>query len=265
MVAHYAVFGHSGTRENFSTQRVPIGVTLVLLASCLRMFNNDDAVMDAFKNKASLNRFLNVLDNTNSDNVKRVKRMREIYHGGDEYTDHSIGMPKVNRGMLHGVYSLPRDFSEVTRSNAVFNSRNVERTRLSEVLEKVSKNGGGVVLGIFCRSVPGVLSLSSGGHRSVPHTVRSGSESRFLGLGGLGTYMGLRPLSGRVEFMNQVRKALKLRRKVPRPSSVRVPTKFKFVSKSGPSLKVTLKMTPSIRELLLARNTRPNNRPHSAQ
>ena len=252
---HYVVFGHSGTSKKVPTRTVPFGVTLVLLTSCLMAFNNDNAVMGAFKNQNSLNKFLEPLQSTNSANVRRLKGVREIYHWPDEYPDHHITMPKENRGMLHGVYSLPRNFNTVHRNNAVFNTRNDESTMLSDVLEKVRANGGGVVFGAFCRSVPGVVSLSTGGVGSSRNTVRAGPSRREFGKGGLSTYMGLRPLSVRSGFMTQFHKATELRKRVPRPSSarqseriaVKIP-KFKFVFK--PSMKIKLKVPQSVLEAL---------------
>lgn len=259
----YVVFGHSGTRENFSTKHVPNGVTLVLLTSCLRVFNNDKAVMEAFKTQSSLNKFMEPLKSTNTNsNIRRLKFMRQIYYGGDEYLDHFITMPKEDMGMLHGVYSLPRNFGAVSRTNALFKSRNKESIQLSTLLKKVSKSGGGVVFGAFCRSVPGVVSLSSGGSGSAPHKIRSGTNTRVVGLGGLSTYMGLRPLSHRVNFMKSLRNALALRRRVPRPSSA---SRVEGISVKVPTtLKVTIKVTPGMSKKL-AQSTRPNNRHPSAQ
>ncbi len=253
------MLGHSSTSKRVETRKVPFGVTLVLLSSCLMFFNNDVAMMDAFKNQTSLNKFLEPLQNTNSANVKRLKGVREIYHGGDEYPEHHITMPKENRGMLHGVYNLPRNFKTVRRNNAMFNTRNNESTMLSGVLDKVSRGGGGVVFGAFCRSLPGVVSLSTWGAGSSPDTVRLGLAKRKFGKGGLSTYMGLRPLSTRAGFMSQVHKATNLKRRVPRPSSagqaerikVRVPMRFKIVSKpKPPAMRFKLKLSKAVQNAL---------------
>ena len=104
MVA-YAVLGHSGTNRNGTIKVVPYNVTLVFLTACLRVYQENNIVLPMFKTQTSLNAFLNNIKPTNSNYVKSIKSIREVYPSNTQYRDYSISMQTTN-GMLHGGLQL---------------------------------------------------------------------------------------------------------------------------------------------------------------
>jgi hypothetical protein len=240
MVA-YAVLGHSGTNRNGTIEVVPANVTLVFLTACLRVYQENNIVLPMFKNQNLLNSFLNNIKPTNSNYVKSIKRIREVYPSNTPYQDYSISMPTTN-GMLHGVYNLPRNFNTQNRSNALFGTRNNKRIKLSEVLGHVSGRGGGVVFAAICRSMPGVLSLEprhiNNGRPRSPHKVRHPVTGEIRRLPSLPRYTGLRKLKHRKPYMYQIATALRTARNLPQPNRTvtRIPVPV------PPSLKVILKI-----------------------
>lgn len=242
----YVILGHSAIQPSNTNQVVPKGVRLVFMGKCGYYYSKNWHHANIFKNKGKTNNFLM------SNNV-------QFYEPGTHYRNQVINMPKVNnKNLLHGLYRLPVNMVRRNRrkpyknakgkmmypSRPINNKNNLSRGQesmtISSILNKVSKNGGGTVIGTFCRGYGNITHSNVANNanyrarypkivfgRAVEHkrnratTINTNRGTKYLHpKGGIEKYKSLRPIGKRRNVMNAIKKAESVR-PVPRPTGVK--------------------------------------------
>jgi hypothetical protein len=230
----YVVLGHSVISKNNTNKTVPEKVHLVFLGQCGHSYSRDHVHGPIFKSRSRTTNFLH------SKNVN-------FYEPGAHYRNQVIEMPRLNREkLMHGIYKLPVNMLRKNlpkRRNAWFNTRprngsnlsgGQEEKALSNILNNISKKGGGTVIGVFCRGLGNVTKSNvTGGptksvnwkrHRAVK--VESNAGTRYLSpRGGVSKFKTLRSIGPRKNFLKAIRESENIR-PVPGPSGSHARTRF---------------------------------------
>ena len=140
----WALLGHSSLSTT-AVERVPAGVTLVLLAKCGRQFNANNRFHRIFKNNNKITKYL------------AHNKTKNVYTSGDRYTNQFIQMEKNNE-ISHGLVSLPINIRAIHNYNSIARGR----IKISNAVNIIKNKGGGVLFGMFCRGTPGVRKTKNG-------------------------------------------------------------------------------------------------------
>lgn len=146
-------------------------------------------------------------------------------------------MPLLNNGpLMHGVYKLPINIHKklVEVRKGVFQTRTFSYDNLSErrtkmqlsnILNMISKKGGGTVIGVFCRGLGNVsksnrtpLRRTVLWKRNASVHVNTVKGTKYLSpRGGIAKYKTLRHLQSRKPYLNAIKNS-EVIRPIPRAS-----------------------------------------------
>ena len=230
----YVVLGHSAIKTTDTNKTVPEKVHLVFLGQCGHSYSKDHLHGPIFKSRSRTSNFLH------SKNVN-------FYEPGAQYRNQVVEMPRFNREkLMHGIYKLPVNMLRKNlpkRRNAWFNTRprngsnlsgGQEEKALSNILNNISKKGGGTVIGVFCRGFGNVTksNVTNGPTKSVDWKrhravrVESNAGTKYLSpRGGVSKFKTLRSIGSRKNFLKAIRESENIR-PVPGPSGSHARTRF---------------------------------------
>lgn len=230
----YVVLGHSSISKNNTNKIVPEKVHLVFLGQCGHSYSRNHVHGPIFKNSSKTTNFLH------SKNVN-------FYEPGAHYRNQVIEMPRLNlEKLMHGIYRLPVNIlrKNLPKRNNKWNptrprngsnlSKGREEAPLSNILNNISKKGGGTVIGVFCRGYGNVTrsNVTNGPvkssnwkrHRAI--RVNSSQGTKYLSpRGGISKFKTLRPVGPRKNFLKSIRESENIR-PVPGPSGSHARMRF---------------------------------------
>ncbi len=240
----YVILGHSAIKPANVNQIVPKGVRLVFLSKCGYFYSKNWNHGPIFKNRGRTNNFL-------------MSNQVQFYEPGTHYRNQVINMPKSNNvNLLHGIYKLPVNMLRRNRRKPYLNnkgrakfpsrpvnnrnnlSRGQESMTISSILNKISKSGGGTVIGTFCRGYGKVAhsNVTNKGRkienkRNRATVINANSGTRYLHpKGGIEKFKSLRPLVKRKNVLKAIWEAESVR-PVPRPTGVKKTKFFGFIKR----------------------------------